>query len=397
MAHQFKYVIIGAGLAGASAIEGIRERDPSGSIALFGREGRLPYDRPPLSKGLWLGKAKLEDLPVHDEAFYKTNAVHLFLDNEITSLELADRLVNDRQGNHYAYQRLLLATGGTPRMLSFGNGIARYYRTVEDYLALRELSERSEEFVLIGGGFIGAELSAALLLAGKRVTMIFPEEFLLQKILPEDLAAYVGDEYRKKGVTLINNDVSVQLTREDGKPVVLSRAGKRISGDVVLAAIGLNLHTEMAARAGIKVDNGVVVDDRLRTSDPNVFAAGDLANFPSKLMEKNIRIEHWDNARAQGKHAGANMAGSDKPFTYLPFFYSDLVDLGFEAVGELDSRLQTFADWKEEFREGVVYYLSNGTLRGVLLWNVWEKVDAARHLINRKRTYRKPSDLKGAL
>ncbi len=397
MAHQFKYVIVGAGLAGASAVEGIREHDPSGTIALFGREGRLPYDRPPLSKGLWLGKTTVEQLPVHDEAFYKSNGVHLFLDQEIASVEPSQHLVSDAQGNHYSYQRLLLATGGTPRRLSFGNDTALYYRTLDDYQALKGRTERAQDFLLIGGGFIGAELSAALNLAGKNVTLMFPEEFLLQRLLPADLAAFVSEEYRKRGVTLVNNDVSVQLLREDGRPLVVSRSGKRIAADVVVAAIGLNLHTEMAARAGLKVESGVIVDDRLRTSDPHIFAAGDIASFPSKLLGRNIRIEHWDNARAQGRHAGENMTGTDKPFTYLPFFYSDLFDLGFEAVGDLDSRLDTFGDWKEKFREGIVYYLRDGLLQGVLLWNVWEKVDAARSLIAKRKTYRKSSDLKGAL
>jgi len=397
VAHQFKYIIVGGGLAGASAIEGIRERDPSGSIALFGRESRLPYDRPPLSKGLWSGKATLDGLPVHDEGFYKGHGVHLFLSCEIASIDPAQQLITDKGGNHHAYQKLLLATGGTPRTLSFGGEIPRYFRTVDDYLALRDAAERAEDVVMIGGGFIGAELTAALTMAGKRVTLVFPEHQLLQKLLPEDLAGYVADEYRSRGVTLMADDLPVQLERRDGRAVVSTRGGAKIAADIAVAAIGLNIHAEMAVRAGLKVENGIVVDERLRTSDPNIFAAGDIANFPSRLLGKNMRIEHWDNARAQGKRAGENMAGAEKAFTYLPYMYSDIFDLGFEAVGEIDSRLQTYEDWKEEFREGVIYYLADDLVRGVLLWNVWEKVDAARRLIGRKKVAGSFAELSGVL
>jgi NADPH-dependent 2,4-dienoyl-CoA reductase/sulfur reductase-like enzyme len=147
----------------------------------------------------------------------------------------------------------------------------------------------------------------------------------------------------------------------------------------------------------VRVENGIAVNPFLQTSVPNIFAAGDVAFFPSKSLEKSIRIEHWNNAQSQGKHAGQNMAGANRPFDYLPYFYSDLFDLGFEAIGDLDSRSTTYADWREEFREGIVYYLDDGIVKGVLLWNVWGKVDNARALIDRKKQYRRTEDLKGKL
>ncbi|MEK9138823.1 MAG: FAD/NAD(P)-binding oxidoreductase, partial [Bacteroidota bacterium] len=240
-------------------------------------------------------------------------------------------------------------------------------------------------------------LAAALSVIGKQVTMIFPDRWVLQKVLPADLAEYVTRYYRDKGVTVISEDVPTNAVRSDGKTKVTTRSGKTITTDMTIAVIGLNLHLEMAKHAGLKVENGIVVNSLLQTSVSSVFAAGDVANFPAASLDKLIRIEHWNNAQAQGKHVGGNMAGASKPFDYLPYFYSDLFDLGFEAIGDLDSRLATYADWRVKFREGVVYYLDGGLVKGVLLWNVWGKVDEARELIDRKRYYKSSAELKGIL
>jgi NADPH-dependent 2,4-dienoyl-CoA reductase/sulfur reductase-like enzyme len=212
-----------------------------------------------------------------------------------------------------------------------------------------------------------------------------------------DLATFVTDYYRSKGIAILHGDVPTVAVRSEGTVRLTTRGGKKLTADVALVAIGLNLHLENVKRAGLRVDNGIIVNTFLQTSVPNIYAAGDIANFPAKALDKSIRIEHWNNAQAQGKHAGLNMAGANKPFDYLPYFYSDLFDLGFEAIGELDSHLTTYADWQEEFREGVVYYLDNGLVKGVLLWNVWGKVDKARALIERKVQYNDPQDLVGML
>jgi len=397
MAHQYRYIIVGGGLAGASAVEGIRSRDRSGSVALFAKEHHLPYDRPPLSKGLWLGKTTLAELPLHDEAFYKSRNVRLYLGKEIFAIDPKKKEATDADGTRFIYDRLLIATGGTPRSLSFGAGAVTYFRTVDDYTLLNDAAEHLDEFLFLGGGFIGGELAAALSMKGKKVTMVFPEEVLLQRVLPRDLAEFVTNYYREKGVEVVSGDIPTGAERANGKSSVTTRAGKKLVADVVVAAIGLNFHTEIARKAGLKVENGITVNTFLQTTDPFIYAAGDIAFFPSPSLGKSIRIEHWNNAQAQGKHAGENMAGADTPFAYLPYFYSDLFDLGFEAIGELDSKLQTFADWKEEFREGVVYYLEDEKVKGVLLWNVWGKVDDARDLINKKKTYAKPAHLKGRL
>jgi NADPH-dependent 2,4-dienoyl-CoA reductase/sulfur reductase-like enzyme len=397
MANQFKYIIVGGGLAAASAVEGIRSRADSGSIALFGKESRPPYDRPPLSKGLWFGKTTLDQLPIYPDSFYSSNNVRTFFGTEITEIDPKRNQVVDSDGHRYTYDRLLVATGGSPRHLSFGEGVVRYFRTADDYLGLLEATKTSGSFTLIGGGFIGGELAAALVSLGKKVTMIFPDKFILQKVLPVDLARYLTDYYRSKGVTILNGDVPTDVIRSGGAVHLKTREGKKLTTDVAIAAIGLNLHLEFAKRAGLRVENGITVNSFLQTSVPNIYAAGDVAFFPSKSLDKSIRIEHWNNAQSQGKHAGQNMAGANKPFEYLPYFYSDLFDLGFEAIGDLDSRLTTYSDWREEFREGVVYYLNDGIVKGVLLWNVWGKVEDARDLIDRKKQYRRVEDLMGKL
>jgi NADPH-dependent 2,4-dienoyl-CoA reductase/sulfur reductase-like enzyme len=397
MANQFKYIIVGGGLAGASAVEGIRSRDRSGTLALFGKENRLPYDRPPLSKGLWMGKSTFEQLPVQPESFYSSNNVHLFLGVEINEIDVGRKQIIDSDGKRYTYDKLLIATGGSPRKLSFGEGVVRYFRTADDYLELLEETKSHDSFTLIGGGFIGGELAAALTLQGKKVTMIFPEQFILQKVLHRDLAEYVTNYYRRKGASILNGNVPTDAVRSSGEVRLTTREGSKLTTDVAIAAIGLNLHLEMPKRAGLKVENGIVVNAQLQTSDPNVYSAGDVAFFPAKSLDMSIRIEHWNNAQSQGKHAGENMAGANRPFEYLPYFYSDLFDLGFEAVGNLDSRFETFADWKEEYREGVVYYTDDGRLKGVLLWNVWDKVNAARGLIEMKKSYKKAEQLKGRI
>jgi 3-phenylpropionate/trans-cinnamate dioxygenase ferredoxin reductase subunit len=397
MASQFQYVIVGGGTAAAHAVEGIRGHDSKGSIILFSNESHLPYDRPPLSKGLWLGKTTIEELPVHDRKFYASHGAELRLKTEIVDLRPSERTVRDNTGNTYHYEKLLIATGGNPRVLSFGHEIIRYYRTLDDFLALMDAAGDRESFLLIGGGFIGAELAAALAIRGKHVVMVFPDKLLLQRILPADLAHSVTEYYRSKGVFIEAEDSATAVSAEGGSAIVTLRSGKRFAADVVVGAIGLDINTRLAGVGGLEVGNGIVVNEFLQTSDPSIYAAGDVAFFPSTALEKRVRIEHWDNARAQGVLAGENMAGATKRFDYLPYFYSDLFDLGFEAVGDLDSRLNTFAEWREPFREGVVHYFDQGRVRGVLLWNVWEKVDAARALINEKNVYSNLQSVRGKL
>lgn len=211
--------------------------------------------------------------------------------------------------------------------------------------------------------------------------MLFPDAGIGERIFGRGLALFLNDYYQNRGVEILAGQ-TVQGLKERGDQVALrTNDGKEFLVDGVVAGIGVEPTTALAEGAGLTVDNGIVVDQYLRTSHPDIYAAGDVANFWNPALGKRLRVEHEDNALTMGKHAGQNIAGDPTPYEHLPFFYSDLFDLGYEAVGELDARHTIVADWKEPFREGVLYYLQDDRVRGVLLWNVWEQVDAARRLI----------------
>jgi NADPH-dependent 2,4-dienoyl-CoA reductase/sulfur reductase-like enzyme len=374
-----------------AAARGIREVDPDGSIGIVGVEPHPPYSRPPLSKALWKGAEPAsvwlgtEDLPV---------ALHL--GRRVRELNPGDRHVTDDQGAVYNYGRLLLATGGTPRRLPFGGDAVLYYRTFDDYNLLRGLAESRSRFAVIGGGFIGSEIAAALAMNGRKVWIICPDAGIGGRMFPADLSQFLNDYYRKKGVEVCAGEHVSDVQRRGEEIVVRTQGGRELVVDGVVAGVGIQPNVELAKSAGLAVEDGVIVDESLRTSNPEIYAAGDVAAFFNPALGKRLRVEHEDNANTMGRVAGQSMAGARVRYDHLPSFYSDLFELGYEAVGEVDSRLPTVADWKEQYREGVVYYLRDGRVRGLLLWNVWEQVDPARKLIADPGPFN-PADLKGRL
>jgi 3-phenylpropionate/trans-cinnamate dioxygenase ferredoxin reductase component len=388
---RYKYLIIGGGLAGDGATKGIRELDAAGSIGLISMEPDPPYMRPNLSKGLWKGR------PV-DKIWRKTDErAELHLNRKVVQLDPAKKSVIDNEGDEYTYDKLLLATGGTPNHLPFGNGNIIYYRNFQDYQHLRALTEQGDHFVVIGGSFIGSELAAALTIVGKKVTMIFPGKAISEGIFPTDLAHFINDYYREKGVEVVTGETAASIQKEGNRITVHTGSGRVVEADGVVAGIGIHPNLDLAKGAGLKVNNGIIVNERLETSIPDIYAAGDAANFFHFTLEKRTRVEHENNAVEMGKIAGRNMAGANEAYTHIPMFYSDLFDLGYEAVGEMSSKMKTVADWQEEpFKKGVVYYMDDGRVRGVLLWNVWEKVDEARALMKEAGPF-KEEDLKGKI
>ena len=377
-----RYLIIGGGMTADAAVHGIRKRDREGEIALVSAEADPPYNRPPLSKGLWKGK------PLDGIWRRTTDArVTMHLGRTVRRLDLARREATDDQGVAHGFDKLLLATGGAPRRLPFGGDGVIYFRTLADYRRLRALAAPGKRFAVIGGGFIGSEVAAALTGAGTAVTMVFPDEAIGARLFPRDLALFVSEYFRGKGVEVRAGEKVTGIAAEGDRLAVETRgddaggAPRRLAVDGAVAGLGIKPSTELAEGAGLAVDDGVVVDEQLRASHADVWAAGDVAAFTSPALGRRIRVEHEDNALAQGSVAGENMAGAGLPYHHLPFFYSDLFELGYEAVGEVDSRLETVADWQVPMRKGVVYYLREGRVRGVLLWDVWGKVDAARELI----------------
>jgi len=375
MTH-FKYLIIGAGMTADAAVQGIRELDPKGSIALIGDDRDPPYDRPPLSKGLWKEMSLDSIWRLTEE-----HKVELLLGRTVTSIYPQLKQVHDNQHGSYTYEKLLLATGGTPRKLPFGEENIVYYRTLANYRRLREMCAQGQHFGVIGGGFIGSEIAAALAMNGKKVTMLFPEEGIGARVYPHELSHYLNDFFRDKGVEVLAGVNVKDLQKSNDSYILITDKGQQVPVDGVLAGIGIMPNIELARSAGLKTGNGIVADEMLRTSNPDIFAAGDVAEYNQLILGKRLRVEHEDNANVMGKQAGRNMAGASEAYQHLSFFYSDLFELGYEAVGELDPRLETFADWEEPFKKGVIYYLADGRVRGVLLWNVWKTVPAARALM----------------
>src|ERR1041385_49341 len=388
---RYKYLIIGGGMTADSAARGIRECDAQGTIGLLSAETDPPYDRPPLTKSLWKDKT-LDSIWRHVE----TQNVELMLGRTATAIDPAAKTITDDEKSVYGFEKLLLATGGTPRRLSFGGEDIIYFRTVRDYQRLRTLTEKGRRFAVIGGGFIGSELAAAVSLNGKEVVMIFSGKKICGHMFPADLARFVTDYYEKKGVKIVSGDSASGLERRGDQLILGTKGRQEIAVDGVVAGIGITPNIELGRMAGLETNDGIVVDEFLRANQPDIYAAGDAASFYNPALERRMRVEHEDNANTMGRVAGHNMAGKREPYHHLPFFYSDLFDLGYEAVGEVDSRLNALADWKEPYREGVVYYQKEGRVRGVLLWNVWGQVDAARELIADKRAFR-AEDLKHRL
>jgi NADPH-dependent 2,4-dienoyl-CoA reductase/sulfur reductase-like enzyme len=374
---SYRYLIVGSGMTASAALDGIRRHDAKGSIGLFGAEPFPPYNRPPLSKGLWKGDS--------EDTIWRAlpDGVDHHFGRRIVSLDVAGRTVVDDKGDRYGFERLLLATGMRTRRFPFDSD-AIYFRTLDDYRRLRELATReSARFCVIGGGFIGSEIAAALALSGRAVTLLVAEPGIGARIYPHDLSTYLGRYYQHYGVEVLTNSRVAQIDRTgNGTSIVRLADGKALPFDAIVAGIGVEADVGLAAGAGLPVDNGILVDEFGRTGESGViFAAGDVARFPNAALGRTLRVEHEDHALGHGLTVGANMAGASEPYRRLPFFYSDLFDLGYEAVGLLDARSQMIADWTEPYRTGVVYYLEGERVRGVLLWGIFGKVDEARALI----------------
>lgn len=388
---DYKYLILGGGMTGDAAVEGIRSVDSEGSIGIISAEPDLPYDRPPLSKGLWQETDESEIWRGTDD-----RQAELHLDTLIVRLDAEAHELTDDQGEVYGFEKLLFATGGTPVELPFEGGDVIYYRTYQDYTRLREMVDQRERFAIVGGGFIGSELAAALAQHDREVTMVFPESGIGAGRFPEDLAEYLNSYYKGRGVDLISGDRVVGFNEQEEGTQVVTDEGKRFTVDAVVAGLGIRPNSAVAEAAGIEVEDGIRVNRSLQSSHPDIYAAGDVASFHNSALDMWLRVEHEDNANTMGEMAGRSMAGEDVTYDYLPFFYSDLFDLGYEAVGLQDHRLETVEDWEDLGQKGIVYYLDDGRVRGVLLWNVWGKVDEARALIADPGPF-EPEDLSGRI
>ncbi|MFX1492820.1 MAG: NAD(P)/FAD-dependent oxidoreductase [Promethearchaeota archaeon] len=393
--YNYYYLIIGGGMTADAAAHNIREIDSKGTIGLISGEADPPYARPPLSKSIWKGEETINDIDLET----KEVNLKMHLGRIVKKIDRSNKNVIDDQGNVYNYEKLLIATGGSPKKLPNveETGII-YYRTLSDYKKLKTLVDKSSTIGVLGGGFIGSEIAAAIKIYNPKadVTMIFPEIGIGGLVFPESLSNYLNDYYQKNGIKVLKEEMVVNVKKQDENFLVETKSGKRLKFDTIVAGLGIKPNIELAKAANLKVEDGIVVNQYLQTTDPDIYAAGDVAFYNNPALDKYIRVEHEDNALMMGEIAGQNMAGKEISFNHLSLFYSDLFDLGYEAVGVLNSKLEIVEDFNESLEEGIVYYLKEGRVQGVLLWNVWEKVDEARKLIAEMGPF-SASDLKGRI
>jgi NADPH-dependent 2,4-dienoyl-CoA reductase/sulfur reductase-like enzyme len=391
---EYKYIVIGGGMTGSSGVMGIRKNDPDGKIAMFSQEPHKPYNRPPLTKGLWDGK-ELEEIIRPIEKY----DVDLFLETKIVEVNPEEKTVRTKNGEEFHYEKLLIATGGDPIQLPRTPEGVIFYRTRDDFQQLKEKTKTKQTFCVIGGGFIGSEIAAALTKNGKQVTMMFPEIGISGLRFPDDLAEFLNGYYQEKGVIVLNGYLVEGIDKKEDTFMVKYRQKDSEETcekeyDSVIIGIGIKPNVKLAEDAGLDVEDGIVVNEYLQTSDPDIFAAGDVAYFKYQGLDKHTRVEHEDNANTMGMLAGKNMSGKMESYDHIPFFYSDLFDLGYEAVGEMNKDYEIFSDWIEPFKKGTIYYLKDYKIRGIIFWNLWGKVDIGRELIREGKEYQK-DELKG--
>ncbi|MBM3138107.1 MAG: NAD(P)/FAD-dependent oxidoreductase [Chloroflexi bacterium] len=388
---KYHYVIVGGGMTADAAVDGIREIDQENNILLISSDIFPPYNRPPLSKGLWKGKELSSIWRNTGE-----KKAELKLDTSVIKIDPEKKTIETSLDEVIGYDKLLLATGGTPRKLPFGGESVIYYHNFADYQKLHALSEEKTKFSVIGSGFIGSEIAAALAMQGLEVSIFDIGPGIGWNIYPDHMVNYLNEYYREKGVKIFPGEKIEGINETPSGYQIHLENGELHDTEVIVAGIGIQPNVKLAEQLDLKITNGIEVDNLLQTTQKDILAAGDVANFFNPLLNKRIRVEHEDNANAMGKQAGRNMAGAGEAYDHLSFFYSDLFDLGYEAVGELDSRSQIIEDWQEKYQKGVLYYLKDGRVTGVLLWNVWDQVDAARELIGMAGSI-ELSELKGRI
>ena len=380
-----KIVIVGAGVAAANAVEELRRQGHDGSIELFGAEQHLPYNRPPLSKGLLLGDEDEESIFVHDEQWYADQHVELHLGTTVTELDVGRSRIHTGSGE-VGYDRLLVATGSTPRRLAEadeGAGAVAYLRTLEDSRALSTAFRPGRRIVIIGAGWIGLEVAAAARAAGSRVTVVESLELPLLRVLGPEVGTNFAGLHRSHGVDLrLGATIEGFMRAGSGTTVVRLGDGSEVEADLVVVGIGVAPSDELARDAGLRVESGVLVDERLRASAPHVYAAGDVANHLHPTLGRRIRVEHWDTAIGQGEVAARNMLGGDEDYTRLPYFFTDQYDLGMEYVGNVGpdgyDEVILRGDPADRF---TAFWLGGDRVLAGMHVNDWDAIDPIRAIV----------------
>ncbi|HEX5333715.1 MAG TPA: FAD-dependent oxidoreductase [Cellulomonas sp.] len=385
-------VIVGAGLAGASAAASLRVEEFTGRIILLGDEPYLPYERPPLSKGYLLGNDELETAFVHPADWYAEHAVELRTDVEVVALDREAHEVVLAGGERVPYGKVLLATGSEPVTLDVpGGDLAGVLtlRRIEDSQRLKDAYSRASRVVIIGGGWIGLETAAAARAAGLEVTLLERGELPLLRVLGPEVAPVFADLHREHGVDLRTGAVVAEILGVDGVVTgVRLGDGSTIDTELVVVGVGIRPRTELATASGLDVDNGIVTDEHLRTFDPDVFAAGDVANAMHPRLRRRLRVEHWANAIRQGELAGRTMLGRDDVDDRPPYFFSDQYDLGMEYTGYVapgDADRVVFRG-DVAARQFIAFWLSGDRVLAGMNVNVWDVADMIDVLIRSGRS-----------
>jgi 3-phenylpropionate/trans-cinnamate dioxygenase ferredoxin reductase subunit len=387
MTTPHRIVIVGGGLAGASAAGALRERGFAGEVLLIGADRHRPYELPPLSKAVLLGDADEPDW-VHEEAFYAEHDITLRTGVRATRIELGSRLVLDDAGAEHRYDRLLLATGSRPRTLTVpGAELAGVHtlRSLDDSLALREAFREAARVVIIGAGWIGTEAAAAARRHGTDVTVVDPVSAPLRTVLGEEVAAVFRDLHTEHGVRWRLGAKVAELTGDDGRVSgVRLQDGTQLPAEVVLVAVGAAPAVDLAHAAGLDLadDGGVAVDAGLRTAGPDVYAAGDIAAHFHPRYGRRVRVEHWANAKNQGAHVAGNLIGEHEPYLAVPYFFSDQYDLGCEYRGLADPDTDDLVVRGDlAGREFIAFWTREGQVSAAMNVNVWEGGDALEALV----------------
>jgi 3-phenylpropionate/trans-cinnamate dioxygenase ferredoxin reductase component len=383
------FVIVGAGLAGAKAAETLREEGFDGRVVLIGAEPERPYERPPLTKDYLRSESPREKAYVHPEPFYGEHDIELITGAAVTALDPGRSQVTLEDGRELGYERLLLATGAEPRRLPIPgadlDGI-HYLRTLADCDALRGRLEAGGKVVVIGAGWIGAEFAASARQRGAEVTVIAPASVPLERVLGAEVGAVYRDLHRDHGVELLLG-ASVEAFEGDGSVQrVRTSDGRTIDCDFAVVGIGVVPRVELAETAGLRIDNGIMVDQRLATSAPHVYAAGDVANAWHPFYDRLVRVEHWSNALNQGPAAARAMLGLDVVYDRTPYFFSDQYDVGMEYSGLATEWDEVVFRGDPAGREFVAFWLREGLVVAGMNVNVWDVNEQLQALIRSRRT-----------
>jgi len=387
MPGEGTYVIVGASLAGAKAAQTLREEGFAGAVVLIGEEEERPYERPPLSKGYLLGKDARDSVFVHEAGWYADNAVDLRLGSVVSSLDRASRRVGLADGTSVGYDKLLITTGASPRRLTVPgadlDGVL-YLRTIGDSERLGAVLRGGGQVVIAGAGWIGLESAAAARQYGCEVTVIEHEAGALIRSVGPELGEVFAGLHRSHGVTFLFGEGISELHGSGGRvSEVVTSAGTTVPADVVLVGIGAVPNAGFAAQAGLTVDNGIVADEALRSSDPDIFAAGDVANAFNPLLGRRVRVEHWGNALAGGPVAARSMLGQPVSYDLVPYFYSDQYDLGMEAAGVPEPGRYDDVVYRgdKDSLEFIAFWLDDGAVIAGMNVNVWDVNDDIQALI----------------